>query len=96
MMRDIPIRIAGQEIKIRSDEDEDYVRALADYVDGKIRELARGQRGVTTLNLALTAALTIADELQKLRREDGGIDGALDALSDRIQAALDDTPLRPA
>lgn len=88
MMRDIPIRIAGQEIKIRSDEDEDYVRSLADYVDGKIREIARGQRGVTTLNLALTAALTIADELLKLRGADNGVDVALDALSNRIEAAL--------
>ena len=55
MMRDIPIDIAGQEIKIRSDEDEDYVRSLASFVDEKMREVGSGSNGVTTLNLALTA-----------------------------------------
>ncbi len=95
MMRDIPIDIAGQEIKIRSDEDEDYVRSLASFVDQKMSELGQGRKGVTTLNLALTAALTIADELHKLRESGSSIDGTLDRLSDRVEeviASLDQAP----
>jgi cell division protein ZapA len=95
MMRDIPIDIAGQEIKIRSDEDEDYVRSLASFVDEKMREVARGRNGVTTLNLALIAALTIADELHKLRESGEEIECSLDRLSARVEdsiAALDSQP----
>jgi cell division protein ZapA len=88
MMRDIPIDIAGQEIKIRSDEDEDYVRSLAVFVDAKIKELREGQKGVTTLNLALTVALTIADELHKLQESGLDIDGTLNSLSTRIESAI--------
>ncbi len=95
MMRDIPINLAGQEIKIRSDEDEDYVQSLASFVDQKMGELGQGRKGVTTLNLALTAALTIADELHKLRESGASIDGTLDRLSDRVEeviASLDQAP----
>ncbi len=89
MKRDIPIEVAGHSLKIRSDEDTAYVEALASYVDEKIREVSHGQQGVTTLNLALTAALTIADELHKLKRLQEGIDGELDRLSGQIEATLE-------
>lgn len=95
MMRDIPIDIAGQEIKIRSDEDEDYVRSLASFVDEKMREVGHGRNGVTTLNLALIAALTIADELHKLRKSGEEIESSLDRLSARVEdsiKALDQQP----
>jgi len=88
MKRDISIDVAGQTLTIRSDEDEAYVRALATFVDRKVQELGRGQHGVTTLNLALTAALTIADELHKLRKAQEDIDGDLDRLSARIEGSL--------
>lgn len=97
MMRDIPIDIAGQEIKIRSDEDEDYVRSLASFVGQKMSEVGRGQKGVTTLNLALTAALTIADELHKLRRSGEVIESTIERLSNRVEesvAQLDRLPTK--
>ncbi len=81
--------VAGHVLHVRSDEDLEYVNALGSYVDGKIREIGRGQEGVTTLNLALTAALAIADEVQKLRRSQEGIDGKLDQLAEEIEGSLD-------
>ena len=89
MKREIPIEVAGHTLRIRSDDDEQYVKSLAAFVDDKIREVRRGQQGVTTLNLALTAALTIADELHKLRRLQDGMDDELDRLSGEIEASLD-------
>jgi len=86
--REIAVDIAGQSIAIRSDEDEKYLHALASFVDDKIREVSRGRKGVTTLNLAMTAALMIADELHKLRGSQAEIDGALDRLSEQIEASL--------
>jgi cell division protein ZapA len=86
--RELAIDIAGQTLTIRSDENDAYVRSLASFVDGKVKELSRGQPGITTLSLALTAALTIADELHKLRRAQEEIDQALDRLSGRIEAGL--------
>ena len=89
MKREIPIDVAGHSLTIRSDDDEKYVKSLAAFVDEKIREVSRGQQGVTTLNLALTAALTIADELHKMRRVQQGIDEELDRLSSEIEVSLE-------
>ena len=89
MKREIPIDVAGQRLKIRSDEDDEYVERLAAFVDEKMRGISHGQQGVTTLNLALTAALTIADELHKLMRVQDSLDGELDRLSCQIEGGLD-------
>jgi cell division protein ZapA len=88
MRREIAIDVAGQALTIRSDEDEAYVRSLATFVDTKVRELSRGQPGINTLSLALTAALTIADELHKLRRTQEEVDQVIQRLSSRIEAGL--------
>ena len=88
MKRELMIDVAGQSLTIRSDENDAYVRSLAAFVDGKVRELSRGQPGITTLSLALTAALTIADELHKLRRTQEEVEQSLQRLSVRIEAGL--------
>jgi len=88
MKREVRIEIAGQALTLRSDDDERYVKSLAAYVDEKIREIGHGQQSVTTLTLALTAALMIADELQQLRLAQQEVDGALDRLSGAIEASL--------
>lgn len=88
MKREISLDIAGQSIAIRSDEDEKYLRSLASFVEEKIREVSRGRKGVTTLNLTMTAALMIADDLHKLHGSQEKIDGALDRLSGEIEASL--------
>jgi cell division protein ZapA len=88
MNREITIDVAGQTLTIRSDEDDSYVRGLASFVDAKVRELSRGQPGITTLSLALTAALAIADDLHKLRRAQLEIEEGMGRLSARIEAGL--------
>lgn len=88
MKRELTIQVAGQTLTIRSDEAETYVAGLAAFVDGKIRDVSRGQPGVSTLSLALMAALTIADEVHKLRVSQDAAEQAIEALSDRIEAGL--------
>ncbi len=89
MKSTIAITIAGQSLTIRSDDDEQYVRALAAFVDGKIREISRGQQGITTLNLALTAALAVADELFKLRESQERMSEEIDRIAGEIEARLE-------
>ena len=88
MKRELTIQLAGQTLTIRSDEDEAYVAGLAASVDSKIRDISKGQPGVSTLSLALMAALTMADEVHKLRLSQDAAEHAIDTLSNRIQAAL--------
>jgi len=61
--RQVAVQIAGQKYVLRTDADEDQVRALASYVDGRIRDIQRQTRTPDTQALATLAALQIAEEL---------------------------------
>lgn len=57
------VEIFGQSYALRSDADEQHVRKVADLVDSKMREVAAGARSVSTLQIAVLAALDIASDL---------------------------------
>ena len=63
MKRQVAVQIAGQRYVLRSDADEDAVRALANFVDARIRDIQRQTRTADTQALATLAALQIAEEL---------------------------------
>lgn len=68
MKRSFAVTIAGQRISLKSDADESYVQLLAELVDEKVRELGpRGARSSAS-EVALLAALRIADELLRERK----------------------------
>ena len=67
--RSVEVYIYGQKYVIRSESSEEYVREVASLVDTKMREVAQRGRSVSTLNVAVLAALNIADELLKSSRD---------------------------
>lgn len=68
-MRTFEVKILGQRYKVRSDEKEEYVHSLAEYLNEQLAEVQKNTRTVATHNLAILAALNIADDLFKLREE---------------------------
>ena len=89
MKKEIELDIAGQRLRVRTDEDESYMRGLAAFVDEQMREIGRGQRGIASMNIAVLTALRIADEYQKLRRLQADMDSALDRLAEQVEATLE-------
>ena len=86
MKREIDLDIAGQRLHIRTDEDENYMRGLAAYVDEQMREIGKGQqRGIASLTIALLAALRIAATQ----------DGVHKPVVVQIEPALDVVPAVP-
>lgn len=77
------VTIYGQEYTVRSDGDPEYVQKIAAFLDGRMREVARGSNQVTSLRVAILAALNITDEL--LRERENGRHEA-DALRARAEA----------
>lgn len=64
----IRVEIYNQTYNIRSfDGDSEYIMQLAEYVDGKMREIASKTLTVDSLKAAILAALQIADELHRLK-----------------------------
>lgn len=88
MKREVNISVAGHALTLRTDESERYLKQLADHVDAHMKELTRGQRGTTTLNIAILAALNVADEYYKLREANEQINASLEALNGRLESSL--------
>ena len=65
----IRVEIYNQTYNIRSDGDNDYILGLAEFVDGKMREISSGTLTVDSLKVAILAALHIADEYQRLKSD---------------------------
>jgi len=64
-MRTFDVKILGQRYKVRSDEGEEYINDLARYVNEQIGEVQKTTKTVATHNLAILAAMNIADNLFK-------------------------------
>ena len=70
-MRTIEVKILGQRYKVRSDEGEEYIKSLAQFLNEQILQVQRSSQTVATHNVAILAALHIADDLFKVREENG-------------------------
>jgi cell division protein ZapA len=66
--RSISVQIAGVKYTLKTDEDERWVKSIAAFVDGKIREAQKHGRTVDTQAVAVLTAMQIAEELFTERR----------------------------
>ena len=85
----IRVEIYNQTYSIRSDGDNEYILDLAQYVDGKMREISSGTLTVDSLKVAILAALHIADKFYQLKNAQAQSDAQLAARSSECAAMLD-------
>ena len=66
----IEVEIFGQTFTVTTEDDEQYIRVLASYVERWMREHEERTQTPVPLRVAIMAALSIADEYHKaIRRE---------------------------
>ncbi len=94
------VRIFGAAYNVRGSDGSGHVQALADLVDGKMREIARQVRTQDTARIAILAALNLADELSQLQRRQEGERGEVQKrvfeLVKELGAALVEEPTAAA
>jgi len=66
-MERVQVEIYGQIYSLKGTDDPVRIRELAAYVDAKMKEIEKGTGTVDSLRVAILTALTIADELYRLR-----------------------------
>jgi cell division protein ZapA len=66
--RSVSVQIAGVRYSLKTDEDDRWVKSIAAFVDGKIREAQKHGRTVDTQSVAVLTAMQIAEELFTERR----------------------------
>lgn len=71
MKKEIEIKVLGQKFMVRSESEESYVNQVAAYVNEKMDEVVRNSKTVASLNVAILAAMNIADEFMKYKRTKG-------------------------
>ncbi|MBQ7060238.1 MAG: cell division protein ZapA [Clostridia bacterium] len=68
------VNLAGQEFRISSGSDEEYMQALAASVNRRVALVRAQYPDQSTSRCALLAMLEMADEIAKLREESAQVD----------------------
>ena len=63
------VEIFGQTYNVRGEGDPDYLTELARFVDDRMREVAGKVATVDPMKIAILAALNIADEFSRYRKQ---------------------------
>ena len=77
-MKSVEVEIFGGTYTIKGDSDPEHVRALARFLDEKMRAAARSSPStIGAHKIAVLAALNIADELFSLRTRQKDVDNMI-------------------
>ena len=82
------VTICGEDYTIRSDSPPEHTRAVAAYVDAKIREVLESASVVESHKAAILAALQITDELFEARLAQKASAEAMSTLSGELRRWL--------
>ena len=69
MKRSVKVDIFGHDYILKSDSNDNHIQRVADLVDQKMKEVSASTNTQTVLNIAILAALNIADEYLKIKDE---------------------------
>lgn len=69
MKKEVEIRVLGQKFMVRSDSGDDYVGEVVSFVDQKMNDVMKSSKSVASLNVAILAAMNIADEFLKYKNQ---------------------------
>jgi cell division protein ZapA len=84
------INILGQELSVLSDSGDEHVASVVKYVNDKIKEAGNTSANANTLNVAILAALNIADEYIKFKGTKEDICNQLESRSERLIDLIDE------
>ncbi|HEV8309749.1 MAG TPA: cell division protein ZapA [Methylomirabilota bacterium] len=82
------VEILGQRITVRGPSSQEYIRGLADYLDGMIRTVREQARVQEPTRLSILAGLHVVDELFRARDREAGLAARVDSLVERLGTVL--------
>ena len=86
--RTTTVQILGHEYRIRSEESAEFVNEVAVHVDSVMRGISSRMSAGTTSQVAVLAALNIAEELFRERRDSGNGHDASET-EERLRAMIE-------
>ena len=88
-MKGVSVEIMGQNLTVASNDADEWVKSVAGTVDERIRKLRANGNTVSSVNIAILAALNFADELEHLKREHQELIDRITAMKERLIDAID-------
>ncbi len=96
MTQKIEVEVYGQRFSLQGDADEQYFHELAQYVDEQMRTLTLQMKTGTPAKVAILAAINIADQLFKQKRQQQAGEDKVERLTqsmlERIENQLEAHP----
>ena len=65
----VKVKILGRTCTIKTDENEDYVKEIAGYINDKIEEILKTTVNAVSFDILVLAALNIANDYFKVESE---------------------------
>ena len=86
----VKVNIFGQAYTVRGEASSEYILALADYLNKKMAEVSANISNGTSTQVAILAALNIADEYFQVKDLKGGNFSAIEEKTNKLIAMLDE------
>jgi cell division protein ZapA len=83
-MESVQVEIFGQVYSIKGNDDPAYIRDLASFIDAKMKEVQKGTGTADPHRVAILTALTISDELYRLRAENAAMGSTTEKALQRL------------
>ena len=90
MKKKYQIRVLGQDISVLSDSGDEHVNAVVSYVNDKVAEIQKNTKAINVLQVAVLAALNVADEYFKLQGEKEDICHQMESRSEQLIHLIND------
>lgn len=88
MKQRIEVEIYNQTFIVNSEDDEQYVREIASYVDDRMRQMGENTKNTMPMRMAIMAALSIADEYHKALHRETETQQEIERLSSLIRERI--------
>ena len=83
--RSFEVEIFGHRYTLKSEFSKEQVKRVAEYVDGKMKEVAEGTKSVDSLHIAILTALNIAQDYLQARGNTEQLLQQIEEKTDRLE-----------
>lgn len=85
----VEVNILEQKLLVKSEDGEEHVKMVVDYLNSKIEEVKKNSKAVSTLDVALLAAMNITDDYFEAKERVVKLEGRARELSKLIDKRTD-------
>ena len=90
MKKRFEVRILGQELSVISDSGDEHVASVIRFVSDKVEEAGKAAGSKNALNIAILAALNIADEYLQMMGTKGNGYNRLESRAEQLIHLIND------